>query len=106
MRGYGAASISDGYGITEIFPLGGNCPFSTQLHLSEDMVIVECLNLGQPDRQPPARPANWFTRTSSAIPNPCCDIAVATSAYCPNAADAPAATRIAAFRASWAGSTI
>jgi len=46
MRGYGAARISDGYGITEIFPLGGNCPFSTELHLSEDMVIVECLEPG------------------------------------------------------------
>lgn len=46
LEGYGAQGISDGYGITELFPLGGNCPKSTEIHLSEDMVIVECLEPG------------------------------------------------------------
>ena len=40
---YGA-EVVDGYGLTEIFPLAGSCPFSTSLHVAEDLVLVECID--------------------------------------------------------------
>lgn len=46
---FGGAALVDGYGSTEIFPLGGNCAYSRSLHLSEDMVLVECLRPGSND---------------------------------------------------------
>lgn len=46
---FGGAALSDGYGLTEIFPLGGSCACSRSLHLSEDMVLVECLRPGSND---------------------------------------------------------
>lgn len=56
MRGYGVGHISDGYGITELFPLGGNCAFSSELHLKEDMVVVECLEPGTNNPVPAGTP--------------------------------------------------
>jgi len=38
------AQIFDGYGITELFPLGGNCPFSTSLHIANDFAITEVVD--------------------------------------------------------------
>lgn len=40
---YGA-EVVDGYGLTELFPLAGSCPFSTSLHVAEDLVLVECID--------------------------------------------------------------
>ena len=47
---YGVADVVDGYGLTEVWPLGGNCPSSGALHISDDIVAVECVNpeTGQP----------------------------------------------------------
>ena len=41
--GWGAF-VNDGYGLTEIFPLGGACQYSTSIHLSDDMVITEVVD--------------------------------------------------------------
>ncbi len=42
-HGWGAF-VADGFGLTEIFALGGNCPKSTSLHLPDDMVITEIIH--------------------------------------------------------------
>ena len=39
---FGVEQIVDGYGLTEVWPLGGNCPQSRALHIPEDIVAVEC----------------------------------------------------------------
>jgi phenylacetate-CoA ligase len=36
--------IVDGYGLTEVWPLGGNCAESAALHIPEDIVVVECVD--------------------------------------------------------------
>jgi phenylacetate-CoA ligase len=43
---FGAQAVVDGYGITELFPLGASCPVSTDMHLREDLLLVECLRPG------------------------------------------------------------
>ncbi|MQA84462.1 MAG: AMP-binding protein [Streptosporangiales bacterium] len=43
---FGGAAVTDGYGMTEVFPLGGNCAFDRSIHLAEDIVLVECLRPG------------------------------------------------------------
>jgi phenylacetate-CoA ligase len=40
---YGAPVI-DGYGLSEVWPLGTNCPHSWAFHLHEDFVVVECVD--------------------------------------------------------------
>jgi phenylacetate-CoA ligase len=47
--GWGAF-VRDGYGLTELFPLGGGCRHSTSLHIASDLVIAEVVDLesGQP----------------------------------------------------------
>jgi len=35
------APVVDGFGLTEIFPLGGGCPANAAIHLPNDMVIAE-----------------------------------------------------------------
>ena len=42
--GWGAQRVGDGYGMTEIFPLGGNCPHSSSLHIASDLVITEIVD--------------------------------------------------------------
>lgn len=42
-EGWGAF-VNDGYGLTEIFPLGGACPHSTSIHLCDDMVVTEVID--------------------------------------------------------------
>lgn len=49
---FGGAAVMDGYGMTELFPLGGNCPFSSSIHLPEDLVLVECLRPGSNETVP------------------------------------------------------
>jgi phenylacetate-CoA ligase len=43
-RRFGVEQIIDGYGLTEVWPLGGNCPLSRALHIPEDVVAVECVD--------------------------------------------------------------
>jgi phenylacetate-CoA ligase len=47
--GWGAF-VRDGYGLTELFPLGGGCRHSTSLHIASDLVITEIVSpeSGQP----------------------------------------------------------
>jgi phenylacetate-CoA ligase len=44
MKGWGVQRIADGYGMTEIFPLGGNCPHSSALHIASDIVATEIVD--------------------------------------------------------------
>ena len=41
---FGVSEIIDGYGLTEVWPLGGNCPHSPALHIPDDLVAVECVD--------------------------------------------------------------
>ncbi len=41
--GWGAF-VRDGYGMTELFPLGGGCRHSTSLHIASDLVITEIVD--------------------------------------------------------------
>jgi phenylacetate-CoA ligase len=43
-RSFGVREIIDGYGLTEVWPLGGNCPHSGALHIPDDLVVVECID--------------------------------------------------------------
>jgi phenylacetate-CoA ligase len=55
-RRFGVEQIIDGYGLTEVWPLGGNCPQSRALHVPEDVVAVECIDpdtgLAVPEGEP------------------------------------------------------
>jgi phenylacetate-CoA ligase len=42
-EGWGAF-VRDGYGLTEMFPLGGGCRHSTAIHLASDLVITEIVD--------------------------------------------------------------
>jgi phenylacetate-CoA ligase len=42
-EGWGAF-VRDGYGMTELFPLGSGCRHSTALHIASDLVIAEIVN--------------------------------------------------------------
>jgi phenylacetate-CoA ligase len=42
-QGWGA-QVRDGFGLTEIFPLGGSCAHSTALHIASDMALVEAID--------------------------------------------------------------
>jgi phenylacetate-CoA ligase len=42
-QGWGAF-VRDGYGMTELFPLGGSCRHSTALHIASDFVITEIVD--------------------------------------------------------------
>lgn len=43
-RGWGVERVADGYGLTEIFPLGGNCLHSTSIHIACDMAATEIVD--------------------------------------------------------------
>jgi phenylacetate-CoA ligase len=43
-RSFGVEEIVDGYGLTEVWPLGGNCARSPALHIPDDLVVVECVD--------------------------------------------------------------
>lgn len=49
-KGWGARHMADGYGMTEIFPLGGNCLHASDLHIASDLVAIEIVEpqSGQP----------------------------------------------------------
>jgi phenylacetate-CoA ligase len=42
-EGWGAF-VRDGYGLTELFPLGGGCGHSSSLHIASDLVITEIVD--------------------------------------------------------------
>jgi phenylacetate-CoA ligase len=43
-RSFGVSEIVDGYGLTEVWPMGGNCPHSPALHIPDDLVATECID--------------------------------------------------------------
>jgi phenylacetate-CoA ligase len=55
-RRFGVDEIVDGYGLTEVWPLGGNCPRSLSLHIAEDVVAVECVDPDSGERLPAGEP--------------------------------------------------
>ncbi len=71
--------VRDGYGLTELFPLGGGCRHSTALHIASDLVIAEVVDPSNPvSRCRLVFPAKWSTRTSSATRSRCCATGRAT----------------------------
>jgi phenylacetate-CoA ligase len=55
-RRFGVDEIVDGYGLTEVWPLGGNCRLSPSLHIAEDVVAVECVDPDSGERVPAGEP--------------------------------------------------
>ena len=51
-RRFGVQEIVDGYGLTEVWPLGANCPASGALHIADDIAIVECIDPDTGERLP------------------------------------------------------
>jgi phenylacetate-CoA ligase len=49
---FGVEDVFDGYGLSEVWPFGGNCPFSRALHIPEDFVVVECVDPDTGERLP------------------------------------------------------
>ena len=43
-EGWGAV-VRDGFGMTELFPIGGSCPHSPDIHVASDMTLVEVRDL-------------------------------------------------------------
>jgi phenylacetate-CoA ligase len=62
-RRFGVEQIIDGYGLTEVWPLGGNCPESRALHIPEDVVAVECLDADSGERVPEGEPGEIVLTT-------------------------------------------
>ncbi len=44
LEGWGVQHIADGYGLTELFPIGGSCPHSTSIHVASDLVYTEIVD--------------------------------------------------------------
>ncbi|HAK54757.1 MAG: AMP-binding protein [Vicinamibacterales bacterium] len=55
MDGWGTF-VNDGYGMTELFPLGGGCRHSTSLHIAGDFVITEIVDPGSGQAVRPGEP--------------------------------------------------
>ena len=53
LRAGWGARIADGYGMTELFPLGGNCPHSPDLHIASDMAAVQIVDPESGEVLPP-----------------------------------------------------
>jgi phenylacetate-CoA ligase len=53
--GWGAF-VNDGYGMTELFPLGGGCRHSRSLHIASDLVITEIVDPETGRSLPPGEP--------------------------------------------------
>jgi phenylacetate-CoA ligase len=60
---YGVKQIVDGYGLTEVWPLGGNCPQSRALHIPEDIVAVECIDPDTGEPVPEGEPGEIVLTT-------------------------------------------
>lgn len=50
---WGAEAVIDGFGMTELFPLGDSCPACSDAHLANDFVIVEVVD---PESGMPVKP--------------------------------------------------
>ena len=63
IEGWGCETVSDGFGLTEIFPLGGSCPHSSDLHIASDVALVEVVDpeTGEPVEK--GRRASWWSPT-------------------------------------------
>jgi phenylacetate-CoA ligase len=44
LEAWGAQQIADGYGLTELFPLGGSCPFNPAIHIASDLAYTEIVD--------------------------------------------------------------
>lgn len=44
LEGWGAQHVADGYGLTELFPIGGSCLHSTSIHVASDLVYTEIVD--------------------------------------------------------------
>ncbi len=44
VEGWGVQHVADGYGLTELFPIGGNCPHSTSIHVASDLIYTEIVD--------------------------------------------------------------
>lgn len=53
--GFGGAAISDGYGLTELFPLGGRCAGNDALHIAPDLALTEVVDPGTGAPVPPGQ---------------------------------------------------
>jgi phenylacetate-CoA ligase len=53
---FGQPTIIDGYGLSEVWPLGGNCPFSDALKIAEDFAAVECVDPDTGELVPEGQP--------------------------------------------------
>jgi phenylacetate-CoA ligase len=55
LDGWGAF-VRDGYGLTELFPLGGGCRDPTSLHIASDLVVTEIIDPKSGETLPPGEP--------------------------------------------------
>ena len=55
LRAGWGARVADGYGMTEIFPLGGNCPHSHDLHIASDIAAVQIVDPESGELMPPGK---------------------------------------------------
>ena len=53
MRAWSAEVVIDGFGITELFPLGNSCPECADTHIANDFMIVEVVD---PEKDNPVEP--------------------------------------------------
>jgi len=53
---FAAEHLVDGYGLTEVWPVGENCPHSTALHVPEDIVAIECIDPDSGEPVPEGEP--------------------------------------------------
>jgi phenylacetate-CoA ligase len=56
LKGWSAQTVIDGFGITELFPMGGSCPGCRDTHISNDFVIVEVVDPETGEILPPGMP--------------------------------------------------
>jgi phenylacetate-CoA ligase len=67
---FGVEQIVDGYGLTEVWPLGGNCPESRALHIPEDVVAVECIDADSGAPVPEGEPGEIVLTTLAGDTHP------------------------------------
>ena len=53
LEGWGVQHIADGYGLTELFPIGGSCPFASAIHVASDLVYTEIVDPQTGEPLPP-----------------------------------------------------
>ena len=53
---FGDPMIVDGYGLSEVWPLGGNCAYSDALEIAEDFAAVECVDPDTGEPVPEGQP--------------------------------------------------